>query len=308
MIAGTLLVFFLCFWAVNQLGTSSEPKEPEVEEVTIATLDSNKELIEIARSQGWIEASATEMTSIDASQVKDLGSAFQGSHMKTFDELRYFVGLPIIHANAFAHSNALTSVTIPASVGSMEDGALAYLPALKAIKVDEGNPTFNSRDDCNAVLCSWRGDMMVMAGCVNTKMPDGVRYVAPLAFCGCTGLQTVTFPERLKEIGDSAFADCTTLKDVDIPQGVRFIKPGTFAGCEALQSITLSKSVERLQKGAFAGCKSLQKIVCPKKFPPIIEHAFDAYTATVYVPDGMLNKYYVDKVWKDFRDIRELKN
>jgi len=70
--------------------------------------------------------------------------------------------------------------------------------------------------------------------------------------------------------------------------------------------VTLSKSVERLQQDAFKGCASLKKIITPKRFPPVIEQAFESYTATVYVPKDQQNAYFRDKVWKMFKDYKEL--
>jgi hypothetical protein len=109
----------------------------------------------------------------------------------------------------------------------------------------------------------------------------------------------------MDEIGDSAFMDCAGLKEVSVPQGVRFVEHATFMGCKSLQTVNLPKSIERLLKNAFKGCNSLTKIVCPKKYPPIIDEAFESYDITVYVPAGMQNKYFADKFWKYFKDVKE---
>lgn len=301
-----LAIFALCFIAINYVGQPDEDKGPEVEDKVIATMQTNEPLINIARQQGWIEADATEMTSIDASEVKDLGTAFHNSSLTSFTEFQYFVGLAEIHNGAFAHSDRLTAITIPAYVITIDDGALAYCPALQEIKVDTANTRFDSRDNCNAIITTWKGDLKVVAGCASTVIPEKVRYIAPQAFAGCSRLKGISFPERMDEIGEEAFKDCLGLEKVAIPQGVRFVQPGMFQGCTALKEVTLSKSVERLQKDAFAGCESLTTINCAKKYPPIIEHAFDAYKATVYVPSGMTNTYYRDKYWKDFPTVKEL--
>jgi hypothetical protein len=94
---------------------------------------------------------------------------------------------------------------------------------------------------------------------------------------------------------------------MDIPKSIRFIEESTFEGCKALTMITLPKSIERLRKDAFKGCVALEKIVCPRHYVPIIEGAFDSYNATVYVPEGQENKFFRDKDWKHFKDVKELK-
>ena len=301
-----LAVFVLCFFAIDYVGSPDEPQKPEVEDVVIATLQTNEPLITIARQQGWIDADATEMTSVDAAEIDSIGQVFSGSNLQSFSEFRYFVGVREIPAGAFAHADRLKDVVVPAGVVTIADGAFADCPALEDLQVDTANTHYDSRQNCHAIICTWKGKLMLVVGCKNTVMPDDVRYVAPQAFAGCTALQSVAFPERMEEIGQEAFRGCTGLKEVTIPQGVRFVEVGTFMGCLSLKSVTLPKSVERLREHAFKGCTALSTIVMPKRFPPIVENAFDSFTATVYVPDGQLNTYFRDKVWKNFRNIKEL--
>lgn len=302
----TLAIFALCFIAIDYVGKPDEEKGPEVELAVIADEQSNPELIDIARKQGWIAADDTEFTTVQAATVKDLGTAFQGCQLTQLDDLRHFVGLEEIHEGAFSNASNLKSITIPAAVITIDYGALAYCPALQQISVDEANTHFDSREGCNAIVRTWKGSLMVVAGCQSTVVPKGVKHIAPLAFAGCKGLGSIQLPEKMDEIGARAFADCTSLQTVDIPQGVRFVEDSTFMGCSALTTVSLPKSMERLRKDAFRGCTALTTIRCPRKYPPIIEKAFDSYKATVYVPQGMQNKYYADRFWKDFPRVEEM--
>lgn len=301
-----LVIFALCFIAIDYVGKPDEPKKPDVEMAVIATMQTNAPLIELARQQGWIEPDATEMTSVDALEVDSIGTVFAGSNLQSFSEFRHFVCVEEIKAGAFAGAAKLKDIVIPAGVITIENGAFADCPSLEAISVDTANTHYDSREECNGIVCTWKGKLMLVAGCKNTKLIDRVHYIAPQAFAGCTGLTSIDFPERMEEIGEEAFRGCTGLTEVTIPQGVRFVEPRTFMGCTALKRLTLSKSVERLQQQAFSGCTALTEIVSPKKFAPIIEEAFDAHTATVYVPKGQQNAYFRDKVWKLFKDYKEL--
>lgn len=300
-----LVIFALCFAAINYVSQPDEPKKPDVEMAVIATLQTNEPLISIARQQGWIDADATEMTSVDASEVDSIGTVFSGSNLQSFKEFRYFISVQEIKAGAFANASQLKDIVVPAGVVSIEYGAFADCPALEDLQVDTANTHYDSREDCHAIVCTWKGKLMLVAGCKNTKIIDNIRYIAPQAFSGCKALTTVSFPEKMEEIGEEAFKG-SGLTEVEIPQGIRFVEDGCFMNCEALQSVILSKSVERLRQDAFKGCKRLSKIVSPKRYPPIIENAFDAYTATVYVPQGQLNTYYRDKFWKVFKNYKEL--
>ena len=299
-------IFALCFIAIDYVGAPDEEKKPEVELAVIATQQSNPELIDIARKQGWIAADDTEFTTVQAAEVKELSTAFQGCGLKQLDDLRFFVSLEEIHEGAFAHADNLTSITIPATVTTIDYGALANCPALQQITVDEANTHFDSREGCNAIVCTWKGSLMIVAGCQNTVIPNGVKYIAPQAFAGCKNLSGLQLPEKMEEIGVRAFADCSALQAIDIPQGVRFVEDSTFQNCTALATVNLPKSIERLRKDAFSGCTALTTIKCPKKYPPIIESAFDKYLATVYVPKGLQNKYYADRNWKNFPKVEEL--
>ncbi len=300
-----IAVFVLCFVAIDYVSKPDTEKEPEIEEVVIATSQTNAELMELARQQGWIAADAAEMTSLDAAAVKDLGAAFQHSRLKHFDEFRYFVGVEELFPGTFAGSEHLESITIPRSIISIDYGALADCPALVSLRVDTANTHYDSREDCNAVICTWKGKLMLVAGCRATSVIPDIRYLAPQAFQGVRGLTAIALPEKMDEIGKAAFRDCTGLTTFTVPQGVRFVEDSTFLGCTALQTITLPKSMERLRKHAFKGCSALSRIECIKKYPPIVEDAFDAYSATLVVPKGMQNTYYASKYWKDFASVVE---
>jgi len=303
--AGALAVFVLCFLAIDYVGKPDDPQQEDIEEIVIATEQTNSELISLARKQGWIAQDATEMTSIDAAGVKDLGTVMQHSNLKNFNEFQYFVGVEELLPEAFAGSQSLQTITIPRSVISINYGALADCPSLTEIHVDTANTHYDSREDCNGIVCTWKGKLMLVAGCRTTRIVDDIRYIAPQAFRGVGGLSEIALPEKMDEIGEEAFRDCKDLTAFAVPQGVRFVEEGTFSGCAKLQTVTLAKSVERLRKDSFKGCTALQRIVCIKKYPPIVEDAFEAYTATVVVPKGMQNTYYASKYWKDFGNVIE---
>ena len=305
--AAALVIFALCFFAINYVSQPEEPKGPEVENKVIASVHTNEELIMIARQQGWIDEDATEMTSVDAAEVDSLGQAFVGSNIESLKELQYFVGLKELKTGAFANAKELKEIVIPSQVESIEDGALADCPALERIAVDSANTHYDSRGNCNGVVCTWKGKLMLVAGCQNTVLSADMRHIAPQAFKGCTALKEIAFPEKMESIGEAAFMGCTSLHAVEIPKGIRFIEASTFEGCKSLTVISFPKSIERLRKNAFKGCSALEKIVCPRHYVPVIEDAFDSFAATVYVPEGMDNKFFVDKQWKRFKDVKELK-
>ena len=44
-----------------------------------------------------------------------------------------------------------------------------------------------------------------------TKIPDSVTEIENSAFCGCTGLTSLTIPDSVTKIGKAAFDDCPNL-------------------------------------------------------------------------------------------------
>ena len=127
----TLAIFALCFLAINMVGSPDDDDTPEVEMEVIATLQTNEPLIKIAREQGWIDADATEMTSVDAAAVDSIGTVFSGCNLKSFKEFRYFVGLKQIQTEAFAHADQLAEIVIPSQVEDIAYGAFVMVLSVR---------------------------------------------------------------------------------------------------------------------------------------------------------------------------------
>ena len=103
---------------------------------------------------------------------------------------------------AAAARAAIASVTIPASVESIGNGAFELCEQLQTI-------TFLG----------------------------SVKEIGVGAFSGCFSLTGVTIPEGLKKIPASAFSSCTDLRSVTIPKSVTTIEWGAFEACDALLDV-----------------------------------------------------------------------
>ena len=94
------------------------------------------------------------------------------------------------------------------------------------------------------------------------KYFTGLTSIGAEAFCGCSGLQSVTIPSSVTSIGSSAFYGCRGLQSVTIPSSVTSIGSSAFYGCCSLQSVTIPNSVTKIGKRAFYGCSGDLYVNC----------------------------------------------
>ena len=174
--------------------------------------------------------------------------------------------------NAFADCSGLTSVTIPNSVTSIGSSAFSCCSGLTSVTVDKNNGTYDSRDNCNAIIETSTNKLIV--GCNNTIIPNSVTAISEYAFFRCSGLTSVTIPNSVTSIGDGAFCDCTGLTFVSIPNSVTSIGYNTFYYCSGLTSVTIPNSITSIGDRAFEGCSGLTSVTIGNSVTTIGEFAF----------------------------------
>ena len=113
---------------------------------------------------------------------------------------------------AFSGCSALTSVNIPKSVTTIGNNPFSSCAGVMSITVESGNPKFDSRDNCNAIISTANNKLII--GCKNTIIPNSITAIGRSAFNDCIGLTSVTLPNTITSIEDNAFEDCKDLKDV----------------------------------------------------------------------------------------------
>lgn len=166
-----------------------------------------------------------------------------------------------IAMGAFAGCINLISITIPASVTSIDELAFIYCYRLvevynqsslnitlgnedhggvglyaKAIYTSEYSTKLST--DENGFILYRDGDLVSLIGYTGRDkeltLPAGITEINSSAFVECVDLSSVTIPASVTTIGDYAFNDCVNLKSVSIPSSLSGIGTGAFGNCDAL--------------------------------------------------------------------------
>ena len=215
-----------------------------------------------------------------------------GNNAPAFDSITSLISVSIpdsvtsIGSYAFSGCTSLTSITIPSSVTSIGSGTFAGCHSLVTIAVDSNNSTYDSRNNCNAIIETATNTLI--AGCNNTVIPNSVTSIGYYAFQGCT-LKSVTIPNSVTSIGYYAFQGCTSLTSVTIGTGVTSIGGSAFNRCISLTSITIPDSVTSIGSYAFSSCSNLTSITVEATTAPTIQSETfrDIKTnGTLTVPSG----------------------
>lgn len=222
----------------------------------------------------------------------------------TLDAVDLPCGLLSIGDYAFFGSS-VASVTIPSEVKYIGVSAFNFCPNLTSLKVDERNPIFDSRNDCNAIILT--SDDRLVYGCRTTVIPQSVRAIDEYAFCGCEGLGQLVLPANVESVGDGAFYECSGLTSVVFSSGMQHISSLTFSECHDLVTVVIPQSVRSIGDGAFLHCGNLAEVRVESITPPQCGYvAFFNTNATLYVPRGTLDAYASAPGWRDFSNIMEI--
>ena len=197
-------------------------------------------------------------------------------------------------------SCSLTSIVIPKSVTSIGDRAFSLCP-LSTIVVEEGNPKYDSRNNCNAIIITSTNTLL--AGSDNTIIPEGITAISPNAFRGRKHIASIAIPNSVTRIGESAFEDCTSLTSITIPDGVTAIKGFAFAFCDALTSVIIGKGVNSVDQGAFI-MSPIETVYFNAQEPAVMDRTgYGQFSSspTCYIPCGTKAAYEAS-VWNDYME------
>ena len=228
-------------------------------------------------------------------------------------------GYPVtrIGDNAFEDCNALTSVSLPATVTRIGDNAFEDCNALTSVSLPATVTSIGEYafDGCTSLLSVTLPaglttiEYYAFYGCssLSISVPDGVE-VEDGAFYGCDAMAdsdgfvivggilhyyagsdaVVTVPDKVTAIGSEAFEDCDFLTSVTLPATVKSIGDWSFWGCSSLD-MEIPDGVTEIGYRAFYGCSALATAELPADLEYLWDEAFAGCTSlvAVEVPEGL---------------------
>ena len=129
-----------------------------------------------------------------------------------------------IDDDAFS-DNKIKKVIIPASVTSIGKSPFTGNNTLEEIVVDENNPTYDSRDNSNAIIETSTNTLI--QGCKNTTIPNTITNINRTAFTDMN-LTSMIIPDSVTTIGDFAFQS-NQLTKISLPDSVTTIGSDAFS-------------------------------------------------------------------------------
>lgn len=189
-----------------------------------------------------------------------------------------------IARGCFDFCSRMTSVFIPASVKNIGFPLFKYCNELSAIVVEEGNRTYDSRNDCNAIVYK-RADGL-MAGCKGTVIPNNVKAIYPSAFEGCEALSSIVIPDSVNYIEEKAFKGCVKLTLFSFPKMLKTVVGDAFNGTgwykaqpdgllykdgwllgykgeKPAGKVEIQAATKRAASQAFLKCEDIKEVVLP---------------------------------------------
>ena len=240
---------------------------------------------------------------------------------------------------AFAYCEGLSSIIIGTSATNISGSVFAYCSGITDISVNSGNPVYDSRDNCNAIIKT--ADNELVLGSANTIIPNSVTTIGKYAFNGgYPGLTSITIPNSVTTIDDGAFSGCSGLTDITIPASVTSIGRNPFAYCSGLTAISVDNEnpvydsrdncnaiiktadnelisgckntiipndVTSIGESAYAGCFWIDKCIIPNTITNIGGGAFYRCSGSnVEITIGNSVEYIGDYAFACFSDVTKI--
>ncbi|MBR0297009.1 MAG: leucine-rich repeat protein [Paludibacteraceae bacterium] len=180
-------------------------------------------------------------------------------------------GLTTIGKEAFYYCNHIESISFSKTVETIGSFAFRRCSAVTKISVAEGNPKYDSRNNCNALIETATNKLIL--GCSKTTIPNDIKRIDDYAFIECWELTFITIPSSVTSIGQGAFHDCYKVTSISLSEGLETIENSVFSGCK-ISSVNLPSTVTSLGALSFGNCRQLESLYFSENIKSIANTAF----------------------------------
>lgn len=118
-----------------------------------------------------------------------------------------------LKANTFVNWNGISAIRIPQHVTKIASKHIVQCANLNTISVDELNPVYDSRDNCNAVILSSEDKLIL--GCTNTNIVEGIKVIDSTGFVNFTK-DTLDLPSTLEEVIETNLRNNNTISKINL--------------------------------------------------------------------------------------------
>ena len=207
-------------YSITYTITSENPAECEVTKITNPATETSITIPTAVTIEG---------TEFIVTSIRDFAAQF--CNKITSIKFEEDTQIRLIDNMCFSYCANLTSLEIPSSVTTIGIGVF-YNTKIESIEipknvtsighnpsninttkiiVEEGNPVYDSRENCNAIIETLTNTLIV--GCKNTIIPNNIISIGQNAFT-TSGITTIDIPASVNTINDYAFSSCYNLSSI----------------------------------------------------------------------------------------------
>lgn len=200
----------------------------------------------------------TALRSVDVSAMNAINKEWQRCVFRgcsALESMQVPGGILKLEEWLFQGCTSLTNISLPLSLNSIEYGALSgtgitEIVIPKKVTLIDNDAFSGSALREVSFLCP--GDQLTMGGAFQdcafletVNLPEGLNYLAPSTFAGCTALKEIHVPSSVGGIDCFAFEDCTSLEILHLPAGLESIHESAVIGCPNLREVRMDGEGER---------------------------------------------------------------